>query len=166
MGIAIRNNQKIEGISFGEAGQIKSGQFVDDLWTSLKAKSSAVNAVLQELENFKEFSGLVTNPEKCAILRIGPWRDSEAKFYTMKHLFWSPDSIRILGIKVYPSPTIMYHDNYIKTLEKMDNIINSWEHRNLTILGKITVVNSLINTIFLHIMLALPSPPECFFKLY
>ena len=98
LGIAIRSNKDIKGITIGKA-TVKSGQFADDLWASLKNQES-VNAMLKLLEEFYHFSGLRINPEKCSVLRIGPWRNSDAKYYTLKRLFWSPDSIRILGFHI------------------------------------------------------------------
>ena len=42
----------------------------------------------------------------------------------------------------------------------------NWAHRNLTILGWITLINSLLNSLFMHKLLALPSPPPAFFTKY
>ena len=165
LGLGIRQNKKIEGIKInGE--EIKSGQFADDLWTSLLAKQENLDQIIQEIEEFGKMSGLKLNYEKCAILKVGPWRDSEAKFYTLKRLFWSPTSLKILGIQIYPDKQIMYHDNFIDMLDKVEDILKAWKFRNLTPLGKIRVVNDLVNSLFSHKFLALPTPPTTFFSLY
>ena len=122
--------------------------------------------MLQELESFASYSGLRINSKKCAVLKIGPFRDTNAKFYTLKKLYWSPGPIRILGMFIHPDWQLMYHDNFVESLDKVKGIIGSWSNRSQTLVGKITVVNSLINTLFTHKFLALPSPPDTFFKTY
>ena len=144
LGLGIRQNERIEGITIN--GQvIKSGQFADDLWTSLKASERNLQNTLNEKQDFGRMSGLYTNPEKCAILKIGPHRNSKAKYYLMRRLFWSPKSIKILGIYIFPEEEVMYHDNFLDTLPKAEAILNSWKYRSLTVLRKIRVVNDLVN---------------------
>ena len=165
LGLAIRQNENIKGIKVGEE-EIKSGQFADDLWASLLASERNTNAILQELEDFSKFSGLQINSDKSAVLRIGLWKNSNARFYTMRRLFWSPNPIKILGFYIYPDWPRMHVENYDKMLNKIDDIINSWSHRSLTPIGKITVVNSLINSLIVHKLMALPSPNKDFFLTY
>ena len=166
LGIGIRNNKNILGYEIN-GNQIKAGQFADDLWATLRGDTpDRVNEILRELIKFQEFSGLKLNYNKCAILKIGPWRHSDAKFYTLKKLFWSPKSIKILGIYVNLNPTTMYNNNFLDMLDKVDSLLKAWYNRSLTILGKITVVNNLINTLFIHKFLALPSPDVSFLQTY
>ena len=163
LGLGIRQNINIHGIEINKQ-QLKSGQYGDDLWTALIASQENLNEVLQELEMFSHFSGLVINPEKTVVLKLGPFRDTDAKFYTLKKLFWSPAKpIKILGIQIYPDWNVMHYKNYTKTLEKVKDILNSWKNRSLTIIGKITVINTLISTLYIHKFLALPSPSSEFF---
>ena len=96
-------------------------------------------------------------------MKIGPHRHTEAKYYTMKKLFWSPKSIKVLGINVHPELDTMIKENFYDLLIKADRILDSWRERPFTIIGKITVINSLINTLFVHKFLALPNPPKEFF---
>ena len=165
LGLAIRQNANIEGLKVGTQ-EIKCSQFADDLWTSSKATSSSVNAILKELVSFRDFSGLIINAEKSCILRVGPWHNSDAKFYTMRKLYWSPKAIKILGIYIHNLPEVVWYENFYKLLEKVDKILSSWIHRDLSLMGKIVVINSLINTLFIHKYLALPTPPDDFFKVY
>ena len=163
LGLGIRQNSKIVGIRIGDS-LIKSGQFADDLWTVTPPSQANINEILMELQNFGEFSGLFINPEKCSVLQLGPFKDSDAKYYTLRQLYWSPGPIKILGYEIATDIQTTYRENYTKLLEKADSIINSWENRSLTPIGKITVVNSLINTLFAHKLLALPTPPQVLFS--
>ena len=61
-----------------------SGQYADDMYLILDPTEENLNAVIEELEKFEKFSGLKVNYEKTAVLKVGPFRDSEAKFYTLK----------------------------------------------------------------------------------
>ena len=89
LGLGIRQNERIEGITIN-GQEIKSGQFADDLWTSLKASERNLQNTLNEIQDFGRMSGLYTNPEKCAILKIGPHRNSEAKYYSMRRAVLVP----------------------------------------------------------------------------
>ena len=53
----------------------------------------------------------------------------------------------------------MIRENFFDLLSRVDGIVESWKTRALTLIGKITVVNSLVNTLFVHKLLALPTPP-------
>ena len=142
------------------------GQFADDLWTTSPAHQKSLNATLQELTEFARFSGLTINAEKTAVLRIGPWKNSEAKFYTLKKLFWSPDFVKNLGIIISPHEPRLIEENYGKLLNKVNRVITQWLFRDLDVMSKITIINLLINTLYIHKFLALPSPPASFFQEY
>ena len=51
LGIAIRQNESIEGIKLGQE-EIKLGQYAGDLWTTLKASPDNLHNVMDELEKF------------------------------------------------------------------------------------------------------------------
>ena len=165
LGAGIRQNPRIKGIIIGNE-EIKAGQYADDLWASLLASPENINEMLSEIESFGDFSGLRLNTEKTNILRIGSFRDSDAEFYTIRKLYWSTGPITILGIKIHPDVTLMMTENFHQLLVKIQDILGSWVHRNLTLIGRIIVVNSLVSTLFIHKMLALPTPDEEFFKRY
>ena len=62
------------------------GQYADDLWSTLFPTKENVDHMMNELAEFGRYSGLIVNPEKSAVLRIGSMRDSNAKFYTQRKL--------------------------------------------------------------------------------
>ena len=166
LGLGIRQNKDIAGIRITENTEVRCGQFADDLWTFMPSTEQQVNVVLEELKNFYLYSGLEINPEKCAVLRVGPHKDTNPQYYTLKKLYWSPGSIKILGIHLHTNISEIWNENYFATLDRVKSILESWGHRNLTIIGKITVINHLVNLLFTHKFLALPSPPPSFFKKY
>ena len=116
LGESIRQNKEIKGLYIGQK-EVKLGQFADDLWTSLQPNTKNVNNLLREIEYFGKFSGLQLNHDKCAILKIGPYKNTEAKFYTKRHLFWSPNAIKILGVYVMPNETESFNKNFLDLLK-------------------------------------------------
>ena len=165
LGIGIRQNKNIRGIEMNGT-EIKARQFADDLWTTLLGTEENLNETLREINRFGRLSGLKINPEKCAILRLGPFKSSNAKYYTLRQLYWSPGPIRILGINIHTDPSVLYQCNYEDTIRKAEDVLRTWASTNLTVIGKITVINSLVNTLFIHKFLSLPTPPARFFKRY
>ena len=136
-------------LSLGEE-EIKSGQYADDLWTTLEASKENLNNILTELECFRHFYGLTINSHKTAVMKLGHFKDSDAKYYTLKQLYWSPSSVKILGFFIHPNRETMMQENYWQTLTKVNKVIEHWSNRNTTLIGKIIVVNVLINTLFVH----------------
>ena len=165
LGLAIRQNRGIEGIEIN-GKTIKSGQFADDLWTALKAKEHNARKMMELLKRFENFAGLKINDEKCEVLRIGSFRDSNATFYSMRKLHWSPKCIKVLGIYIATEKENMHTYNYTQNLEKVQGILDKWRNRKLAIPGKITVINSLVGTIFAHKFLSIGSPQPTFVKEY
>ena len=49
--------------------------------------------------------------------------------------------------------------NYSKIMHSLRNLITSWSKRNLTVLGRITVVKSLLLSKLTFLILTIPDPP-------
>ena len=105
--MAIRQNPEIKGIKVGQE-EIRSGQFADDLWASLQANEKNLNELLKEIIRFGDYSGLRINAEKSVVLKLG---QSEAKYYTLKRLYWSlnAEPICILGFQIHPDWEVMHN---------------------------------------------------------
>ena len=54
--------------------------------------------------------------------------------------------------------------NYDMVMETVSNLIHHWSKRNLTVLGRITVVKSLLIPKFNHLILSIPTPSRTFLK--
>ena len=54
--------------------------------------------------------------------------------------------------------------NFENKLNKMKKMLNAWSRRNLTPLGRITVIKSLVISKITHLLMNLPDPEESFFK--
>ena len=127
LGQGIRQNSKIKVIKIGRV-EIKSGQFTDDLWSTLFPSAVNLDEIILEIEKFGKFSGLKLNTEKTQVLKIGLHRNTEAKYYTMKKLYWSPKSVKVLGFEMSSDLQQLVHDNFYVSLNKADMILASWAH--------------------------------------
>ena len=53
--------------------------------------------------------------------------------------------------------------NFEQKLKKIENLFQTWKNRTLTLLGKVTIINTLAMSQFLFSLAALPSPSENFY---
>ena len=120
LGIKLRVNPEIKGIDLGSY-QIKNNHYADDLWVALDPTTEHIDNLLKELEKFTKFSGLTINYQKSVAMIVGPMRDTDAQFYTIKQLCWvhGDKTITILGNKIHPNPTILYSENFLPILAKI-----------------------------------------------
>ena len=51
-------------------------------------------------------------------------------------------------------------------LTKVEGVLKAWQHRKLSLLGKIAVINSLVTSQFMYKFMMLPSPDDFFFMFY
>lgn len=159
LALKIRQNDSILGIQFNNKVK-KLGQFVDDLWTVLRFDIDSFQELLFEFIEFKDFTGLDINYDKTEILRLGSLRYSDAKFYSTLPIKWSDGPIKILGVFVHSCFEELLSLNYDKLVVKVENIMKSWLSRQLTLIGKIQIVNSLITSQFTYQLQCLPDPPK------
>ena len=165
LGIKLHANIKIAGIDTG-GDVLLNVQYADDTWLALEANEENINNALNELKKYEEYSGLTINFDKSTAFILGPLRDTDAKFYTMKQLFWSNGPIKILGLYYHPDWKIMHYENYDRTLLKMRELLDNWLYRSLTIPGKIVIINFLISSLLIYKFMSLPSPSKEFFSEY
>ena len=82
---------------------------------------------------------------------MGSIKDLNAKFYTSKEFTWSDSDIELLGVKITNGCKQLSKD-YDLIIEKASKVLNMWQTRNLTVLGRGLVVNTLIGSLFVYKM--------------
>lgn len=163
LGVAIRQNKRIRGITVsGE--EKKAAQYADDLWAIILAEEQSLNQLLSEIEKYCSFTGLQVNFNKSEVLRLGPLRDTDFHIQTNYPLTWRSDSIKVLGIIITPHSTNTSTVNYKEILSKIKTRLALWTDRTLSLIGKIQICNSLITSLAVYKMMALPSPEVDFFQ--
>ena len=163
LGLKIRQTVEIKGLQIADT-EYKSVQYADDIWVILIPTEENINKALQIMIDFYRFSGLNINFEKTTAFKLGPIRDVEAKYYTIRKLNWTLDPVKILGIWLHPNKQVLIHKNFEEKLHKIRDILALWSRRKLSVMGRITIINTLVISQFNYQLAALPTPPQHFFK--
>ena len=138
LAINIRNNDAIAGIEFGDK-TFKITQLADDMTLFLRNIDS-LSHVFEVVTWFKDISGLSLNKSKTDILQIGaPLNFNETLF----NIRWEKERIYALGTWFYKDYQKSIKHTYEARLELLETTIKVWSQRNLTWIGKITVIKSL-----------------------
>ena len=157
LALSLRNREDIEGVTIKDIKNLLN-QFADDMDIFSLAKQASLRAILQELEDFRKQSGFTMSYEKTTLYRIGSLRHSNAQLYNLSQLAWSNQDITVLGVKITHEDLIS--KNYCDLIEKARSTLNSWYNRDLSLLGKVQVVNTLVASLFVYKMMVLPSIPS------
>ena len=153
---AIRKNKNIKGITINEQ-EIKISQYADDTTLILNGWIVSYTTPLQILDLFSEISGLQLNSKKTEALWIGANIGKEAIPNPVKDFKWVKEKVKALGVWLSTNPKTTIEANYSEKLIKIRNTLSCWELRRLSLLGKITVLKSLIASQLVYISFLLPA---------
>ena len=94
-----------------------------------------MNALLKDLDQFAELSGLKPNYDKCIILRLGSLHGTTFKLSCNPTLMWSDGPIDILGIYISKRIDELIKINFNRTIFKnlspspfFKDMIQAWLH--------------------------------------
>lgn len=155
----ITHNDKIQGIVINNVKHVIC-QFADDTNLFLKHEQETLQQVIRTLEIIETNLGLTVNYDKTTLYRIGSIHNSNAKLYTTKPFIWSNAPPSVLGVEIS-----MYSDKQIlsssfkELIDRSEAIFSQWQHRQLSLSGKVLVVNTLIASLFVYKMSVLPNMP-------
>ena len=124
----------------------------------MAASDRNLNMSLQILKWFHIKSGLKINITKTKVIRIGNIRESDRRFGRENNLDWVT-KFTVLGIE-YDVLTMenITNANISVKLDSMKHIFNAWSCRNITPIGRVTILKSLVLSKITHVLLTLPSP--------
>ena len=159
--ISLRQNKQITGFPIKEIMDLL-GQFADDTDLFLNATERNIRNALSIVDNFYHISGMKVNYDKTTLYRIGSLNQSDAQMYVEQQVNWKSDEINVLGVCVTYDKSALLEKNYGILLTKTENILKSWKSRNLSLNGKIIVINSLIASLFVYKMSVLPSLTDAY----
>ena len=149
----IKSNVNIKGIPIGNITEMVV-QYVDDMTVATLFDTNSVNAIVNELEDFRNNTGLKANYEKTTIFCIGKAKFTNKKLNLNQRFKWADMDINILGITLDDQELLK---SYSKVLNKTETITKIWAQRPLTRKGKIVVLNSLIGSLLVYKMQVLPT---------
>jgi hypothetical protein len=117
------------------------------------------------METFRKFhlcSGLKLNVEKTQVSWLGERRGSPDQLCPDLNLNWTT-SFTLLGIKFnilnIKDTLDLNLENKITDITKL---LNLYKHRNLSLMGKVTVIKTLAIPKLIHILTVLPNPTSQF----
>ena len=157
----IRSKTEIAGIKINGI-ENKIAQFADDTNLFLQYDNNALNEAFLAFENYSKISGLKVNLDKTEILPIGSIRNQRQPQGIARNIKWSPDGITVLGIFISYKHSELIKRNFDPILLKLENITRIWARRNLSLLGKITIIKSYLQSQMVYQLSVLPSPPATF----
>ena len=100
------------------------------------------------------------------VYRLGSIRNTNSKFYSSKKLIWSDEPIKILGIMLTPAKEQLLELNSGKVLKKIEALLGMWAQRDLSLFGKILLINTLIVSQFVYKFTVLPPIPAKYVIIY
>lgn len=160
----IKSITTIKGIKMNDV-EVLLSQFADDTDLFLEYNEVVLNEVLITLDKVESSLGLKVNYNKTTVYRMGSIANTNAKLYTIRPLAWTNKPVNVLGVVV--SNDMNVQDlNYQGIINRIDSILALWTRRNLTLSGKIVLINSLIASLFVYKMQVLPIISDTFVNQY
>ena len=156
LSLLVENSSEITGINTDQHS-FKITQFADDTTLLLDGTVCSLQAALNLLEVFGSISGLKVNCEKTKIVWIGCKKHCKEKLPVSFSLNWGETEFSLLGIKFSTDLAKMPDLNYKNAILSATKLINCWQHRNLTPIGRIAVIKTLILPKFNHLFVSLPT---------
>ena len=163
LALLIRSNKDIQGIHLN-GKENKLSQFADDTSLTLDGSEKALSTTFHVLNKFRKISGLKVNFEKTKIVWIGSKKHSNDRICPNLNLDWCDGQFDSLGVTFSVDLDRMINLNYSKVKNEVTKLLSQWQKRNLTILGKITVVKTLAVSKLSYYLLTLPNPNNQYFE--
>ena len=156
LSLKIKSNANIKGINTGNIESLIS-QYADDTFLLLDGTERSLKESLECFEKFHQVSGLKMNSSKTRAVWIGSKRYSDHILCPDSNLHWSHSNFRLLGIEFSLDMSTMVDVNFQKKVKEITGLLKSWQHRKLSLLGKITVIKSLALSKSVHLLTSLPN---------
>jgi len=136
----IFNDPEIEGPDILGGLPVVS-QFADD--TTIGAiGDQSIFAIFRALYLFERASGAKVNPDKSVGLWLGANRGREGRVQ------WTSEFIKVLGVPLGQSNAPL--DFWENLLAKVEHQVRAWQHRDLSLKGKIMVIKQLLLPVFVY----------------
>ena len=145
----LKQNKEIRGIDVHGINNLIP-QFADDTALFLKYSKSCLEAVIRTLSVIENNTGLTVSYDKTLLYRIGSLANSNAKLYVSKNFTWTNEPFSLLGITIANDLTLANNLNFSSSIAKMEGVAESWYYHNCTLMGKILIVNTLMESLFVY----------------
>jgi exonuclease III len=158
LSLKIQQSDNIKGILLPTMDRdevwLKLAQYADDANLFLRDRYD-VKAAIDIIVSFSTFSGLHLNTAKTKLLWIGSnkqCRDSVCGFE-------SKEDLQILGVYFSGSHGSNIEENWLDRVKKLQQHIQTWSKRDLSIMGKVQIVKTFLLSQFVYVMQSVGIPP-------
>ena len=133
----------IKGLTVKDT-EVKLSQYADDTNLILGGSKKSLSEALGVLKSFEKVSGLRLNSKKTEALWTGSSAGKSEKLHSEKDFNWQNTKVKVLGVWLSTHQEATTKLNFSEKIEKMRNCLGCWSVRRLSLIGKITVLKSLI----------------------
>ena len=159
MGCMIRENDNIKGISINDK-EIKLSQYADDSEILLDGSRQSFEETIQTVQLFGSVSGLLLNTKKTNSIWLGSRKGSQIRYMQHLNICWNPLVFKILGIWFSNDLKNCIEINYQDKMLEIKKLYRIWLKRQITPLGRIAILKSLILSKLVFLWMLLPNPPH------
>ena len=164
MAIAIRQNSNIKGIPV-ENRDLKISLLADDSTCFIDGSENSFQSLFDTIDFFSESSGCKLNISKSEAMWIGSKEGSPSHPFSENGLKWNKLTFKTLGIHFSLNTKQLYDLNHKVKLKSIESTLNCWRARNLSLVGKICVIKTLLLPQLLYFFSVLCIKlPKSFFK--
>jgi len=149
----IKADKDLKPIHFADEGVRLVHQYADDTTFTVEDIES-INRIVEHIQTFGRAAGAKINIEKSEIMSFGEAKisDCDIPFKNVK------DYIRVLGVNLGVEDIKARDITWSVILQKIRQTVNYWKLRGLTLKGKVTVINVLLISRFIHALSVLDMP--------
>ena len=141
--ILIRSNDQIKGLKVGDQEK-KVSLLADDTTCFVQGDQESFTNLFDTLNNFARFSGCSVNMSKSEAIHVGSLKGSDFKPFQNDGLVWKENTFKYLGVQFSLNIRSLYELNFIPKLNQIQQTLNCWRTRSLSLIGKVTVIKSLL----------------------
>ena len=164
LALSIRQNEQVKGIKVLNQ-EVKISLFADDSVCFVDGTGDSFKNLFDILNKFGRYSGCKMNITKTEAIWIGSKRGCQEFPLRDKGITWRPSNFKSLGVNFSLDLGLMFDLNYKEKLKRIKQTVNCWRMRNLSLIGKVCVIKTIVlpQLIFLFSVLCIKIPCS-FFK--
>ena len=155
----ISSVDELKGIRFS-GKEFRKSLFADDASFILDGSLRSFETLINILDNFAKISGLKLNARKCQVLRIGSLTKSEVIYLKHRKFHWNSSKATALGMTFTTNKKSNFQVNLEPKIANFEKCLMQWQHRKLTLMGKITVIKSVALPKLIYVLSSLSNPPK------
>ena len=161
MALSIRQNNQIRGIPVKDQ-EVKISLFADDSVCFLDGFDNSFNNLFESVSIFGRYSGCRSKTEA---IWIGSKKGCVERPHVLRGISWKTSQFKCLGVSFSLNVKLIFDLNYREKFKRMKQSINCWRMRNLSLIGKVCVIKTLVlpQLLFLFSVLCIKIP-KIFFK--